>query len=581
MAGLLDLFTGGGDPVQQQGLLAAAAGILNASGPSLMPRSFGQVAGAGLTGYQAGKQQALDQQKEQMQMAMLQQQVAQATRKNNLINDFLAGALGQGQTQGQQSQQPPVQAPQSLPMGSTDADGRTITTPGFFAPADYAQPPSQTGSAGFGGVPSAAIAADLAFKNGEHIGEWVNDRSKPTDFTKLLQQAGIDPNSTLGRQIMQQQVAKLNNIPLVAGRAGAPMYKPDGTIAAMAPVIPKNAVPTIENGRVTGVTPLPGAAGVEQTNAYADQAGKNQAEPLAAFDASGKPVFVSKLDAAIGGPGRPTNGAARYTGGPLSEGTLQLYRRSAAGGNKDAQDFLDAYQRSQQGAPSGPAPSLAPGVQKSVEGNVETMNNDFADLYAANKNAPVTLAILDNIKKLAPKAITGTSADKLAYMNGLLTMGGMQPAKDLATATDLLNKNANMLAINMRMGASGGGSDALQSLAQAANPNSHMQPDAIIKAADEVAGQVRMRQDMYQQLLPFKMKNDVQGYYGAQQQFASKADPRTYQPDHAAPVATATQAPAAPQKFDMLPAAAQFAGKRMRADNGTTYRSDGSKWIKE
>lgn len=40
-------------------------------------------------------------------------------------------------------------------------------------------------------------------------------------------------------------------------------------------------------------------------------------------------------------------------------------------------------------------------------------------------------------------------------------------------------------------------------------------------------------------------------------------------------------APAQQQKFDMLPAAKGFAGKRMRADNGTTYRSDGTKWIKE
>jgi hypothetical protein len=49
------------------------------------------------------------------------------------------------------------------------------------------------------------------------------------------------------------------------------------------------------------------------------------------------------------------------------------------------------------------------------------------------------------------------------------------------------------------------------------------------------------------------------------------------------PAATAPNSVAAPapQKFDMLPAAAGFAGKRMRADNGTTYRSDGTKWIKE
>jgi hypothetical protein len=39
------------------------------------------------------------------------------------------------------------------------------------------------------------------------------------------------------------------------------------------------------------------------------------------------------------------------------------------------------------------------------------------------------------------------------------------------------------------------------------------------------------------------------------------------------------QAPTA--KFDMLPPASQYDGKRMRADNGTIYRSVGGKWVKE
>jgi len=521
MAGLLDLL--GGDDPQQQGLLGLTAGILGASGPSRMPVSLGQVLGAGLGGFQQSRKDALDRQREQAQMAMLQQQVAQATRKNTLINNFLAGSLGR-----------PPSGNGSAPDGAQMPSSSSASTEGAAA--------SMTaGGPGFGGVPSAAIAADLAFNNGSKIGEWVNDRSKPTDFTKLLMQAGIDPNSTLGRQVIQQQIAKQNNIPLISGRAGAPMYNPDGSIAAMAPIIPKNSVPTIENGRVTGVTPLSGAAGVEQINAYADQAGKNQAEPITGYDSSGNPVFTNKLAAATGG--------ATWTGGTLSAGSLKLLQKSAAGGNKDAQAALAAYQQAQA---QKVAPGLAPGVEKSISGNVDTMNQDFGDLYAANKNAPVTLAILDNIKKLAPKAITGTSADKLAYMNGLLTIGGLQPAKDLASATDLLNKNANMLAINMRLGANGGGSDALQALAQAANPNSHMQPDAIIKAADEVIGQIKMRQGMYQQLLPYKMNNDVQGYYGAQQQISSNADPRTFQPDASAQPA-AQPAPQVGQKKSALP----------------------------
>lgn len=51
--GLLDQLAGM-SPEQNQGLLAAAAQMLQASGPSRMPTSFGQVLGTGLQGYQTG-----------------------------------------------------------------------------------------------------------------------------------------------------------------------------------------------------------------------------------------------------------------------------------------------------------------------------------------------------------------------------------------------------------------------------------------------------------------------------------------------------------------------------------------------
>lgn len=57
--GILDGFLE--DP-QQAGLLNAAAQMLQASGPSLMPRSFGQVMGAGVGGFQQGAAQAMAQQ---------------------------------------------------------------------------------------------------------------------------------------------------------------------------------------------------------------------------------------------------------------------------------------------------------------------------------------------------------------------------------------------------------------------------------------------------------------------------------------------------------------------------------------
>lgn len=73
MPSLLDMF-GGQDP-QNLGLLSAAGAMLNASGPSLMPRSTGQVLAAGLGGYQQGQQQAIEQQmiKQRMELFKLQE----------------------------------------------------------------------------------------------------------------------------------------------------------------------------------------------------------------------------------------------------------------------------------------------------------------------------------------------------------------------------------------------------------------------------------------------------------------------------------------------------------------------------
>lgn len=66
MPGLLDFFTGGANPDQQQGLLAAAAQILQASGPSRTPTSFGQILGQGMGAYQQGQQGYQDRQQQQL-----------------------------------------------------------------------------------------------------------------------------------------------------------------------------------------------------------------------------------------------------------------------------------------------------------------------------------------------------------------------------------------------------------------------------------------------------------------------------------------------------------------------------------
>lgn len=49
---------------------------------------------------------------------------------------------------------------------------------------------------------------------------------QPTDFVKTLQAAGIDPNSQMGRQLIQQNIAKQNYQAPTSLRPGGWMLDP-------------------------------------------------------------------------------------------------------------------------------------------------------------------------------------------------------------------------------------------------------------------------------------------------------------------------------------------------------------------
>jgi hypothetical protein len=110
------------------------------------------------------------------------------------------------------------------------------------------------------------------------MGKYLETRAgqnAPTDFAKLLQQSGVDPASPLGRQLMQAQIAKMNNVPDEQGRPGGVVR--DGITHQIMGVNPQslpggNSV--IQNGQFTGAyTPAPGAAQIEATMAGAKSGG--------------------------------------------------------------------------------------------------------------------------------------------------------------------------------------------------------------------------------------------------------------------------------------------------------------------
>ncbi len=91
------------------------------------------------------------------------------------------------------------------------------------------------------------------------------------------------------------------------------------------------------------------------------------------------------------------------------------------------------------------------------------------------------------------------------------------------TETDKLAKNANMLAL------AGGNTDLARTLAEMANPNSKMTPEAIKAAADQVIAQKKLMLAKQAFMQPFKALNDPDVYSRALTQFNAAADPRILQ----------------------------------------------------
>lgn len=168
---------------------------------------------------------------------------------------------------------------------------------------------------------------------------------------------------------------------------------------------------------------------------------------------------------------------------------------------------------------SGPAVGSA----ANIEGTVAANNKDFGETQEAASKAAGNIANLQKIKEYAKGATVGTGADRRALANGIGDLLGIPSSEVGKTSTDLLAKHANMLALT------GGNTDSARALAEAANPNIHMNEAAIRKAADYIIALQKTAVEKQKFLQPFKAMNDPNQYQTALKEWNANADPRALQ----------------------------------------------------
>lgn len=164
------------------------------------------------------------------------------------------------------------------------------------------------------------------------------------------------------------------------------------------------------------------------------------------------------------------------------------------------------------------------GVTQNVAGTVDTVNKHYQGVVEESNKAAQDVGVLQNIKKYAPGAVTGVAGDRRAYLAGLAGLLGMDAEQLSKTNTDLLAKESNMLAL------AGGDTNLAKLMAESANPNTHMTPEAITKAADRVISMRELsieKQHFFQNL-----KGDTNTYNSQLSEWNKHADPRVLQYRH-------------------------------------------------
>jgi hypothetical protein len=172
------------------------------------------------------------------------------------------------------------------------------------------------------------------------------------------------------------------------------------------------------------------------------------------------------------------------------------------------------------GQPKRLTTNVAPEQAKLLETRGNVIAQDMPQTIAKAADAPSRIAIFQNIKKLAPDAFTGPTAERRQAAASLLQMFGIPAFESETATTDELMKNTNLLALG------GGTTDAAREIAKFANPNNKMTKEGINRVANQLISIEEM--NLARARYMAAAQNDPQAYFNRKLQFDAIADPRLF-----------------------------------------------------
>jgi hypothetical protein len=320
---------------------------------------------------------------------------------NQAQQNYFQGLMGGGPSSAPAAAPAPQAAPASAPPGLLPPNGipgsQGPPGPGGLVPPQAPPPPQQPPARNPmipEGMDNRTAQGLMQMMGPQEYGKsFVAPQFQPTDLEKTMRAAGIDPASGLGRQIMQQAVAKANYIAPIEQRPGAIERDPiTNQVIGQNPTAPEGGVNFYDkSGNLTGQGLAPGAAGAISGSNAAATAGKVSQTPLeAGVDAQGRKVYEFPTPPAMGA-GQPAAGTTPVSG--------------ATGGGQTASAATLASQKS--GGESGQA--YASELAKNATGATEVRRS------------------LSELKNLANQATPGAMNEGKMKLGSYMIAAGVSP----------------------------------------------------------------------------------------------------------------------------------------------------------